>query len=157
MAEVRLIDADGQNIGIVSLSEALRLAQEDDLDVIEIGPTGQPPVARIGDFGQFKYELNKKERKQKIGQKKTETKGIRVSLRISKHDLEFKARQAQKFIGEGHRVQLEMFLRGRERAHYGLAKEVIEGLAAMVPESKLEQPAKQLGNKIIVIISPKNK
>lgn len=153
--EVRLIGPEGENYGVMSVPEAMRLAQEAEMDLIEIGPNSKPPVAKIGDFGQFKYELNKKERKQKVGQKKTETKGIRLSLRISQHDLDFKAEKTKKFLKEGHRVQVEMFLRGRERAHAELAREVINRLLVLIPDAKIEQAFKQLGNKIILVVSSK--
>lgn len=153
--EVRLIGPDGENIGVVSMSEALRLAHEAEMDLIEIGPTSQPPIVKVADYGQFKYEISKRERKQKVGQKKSETKGIRVSLRISQHDLDFKARKAQEFIKAGHRVQIDMFLKGRERAHIELGRKVICDLLAKIEDKKLDQDLKQLGNKLIIVISPK--
>jgi len=150
--QVRLIDETGKFLGIVSTNEALRMAQEKGLDLVEINPKEEPPIAKIMDFGQFKYQEAKKERKQKS--KKTEVKGIRISLRTGKHDLEIKAEQAKNFHGKGNKVKIEMILKGRERTHLDLAEKIINDLINLIgPEVKIEQPLNKQGGKLTILIS----
>jgi len=152
-ANLRLIDEEGKNLGIVSREEALALAKEKNLDLVEISPKENPPVAKIMDFGQFKYQLKKKEQKQKSKQKKTEIKGIRLSLRISEHDKEFKLKQGKKFLEQGHKVKIEMILKGREKIHLDLAKEIINQFIEQLGEVKIEQEIKKQGGKLTAIVS----
>lgn len=124
--EVRLLDENGEHIGVVSIEEAIRRAQESECDLIEIEPKGTPPVCKLMDYGKLKYSLEKELRKQKAKQKKTEIKGIRISLRIGQHDLDIRLAQAHKFLEQNDKVKLEMVLRGRERQHTDLAREIIQ-------------------------------
>jgi len=113
--ELRIIDAATGNLGVMKLSEALALAREKGVDLIEISPTANPPIAKIMDYGKFQYEQNKKQKKARAGSKATETKSIQVSIGTSEHDLEMKAKMASKWLKEGHRVKVELFLAGRAK------------------------------------------
>ena len=122
--EVRVIDETGQQMGTMPTWQALNLARERGLDLIEVAAKTVPPVCKIGDFGKFLYQKDKQSRGNKPH--RVEVKGIRLSFNIAKHDLEMKAKQAQKFLGKGDRVRIEIVLRGREKAFGNLAKEKLE-------------------------------
>ncbi|MDD5590091.1 MAG: translation initiation factor IF-3 [Candidatus Portnoybacteria bacterium] len=140
-SQVRLIDHDGKQLGIVSLSEALKLAQEKGLDLIEVAAKTEPPVCRIADFGKFHYQKEKQARAQKVSQKKTELKAIRIGIATAKHDLELKYNQAKKFLDRGHKVRIEIILRGREKAFAYLAKQRIEEFRNLLgKDTIIDQP-----------------
>ena len=144
ISPIRLIDEKGRNMGIVPTEEALRLAEERNLDLVEIAPQARPPVCRIIDFGKYQYQQTKKQREQRAKQKKMGLKGIRISLRTGQHDLEMKARQADKFLEKGHKVRLEIILRGREKTHQDLAKEKLESFRKLITrETIIEQEIKK--------------
>jgi len=150
--KVRLIDKKGNYLGIFSIEEALRLAREKNLDLVEISPKEIPPVAKIIDFGKFLYEIRKKERG--IKKKKQEIKGIRLSLRVGKHDLEVKKNQVLKFLSDGQKVKVELVLKGRERTHIDLAKGIINDFIKSLGEGiKIEQPLSIQGGRITILIS----
>ncbi|MBI2052653.1 MAG: translation initiation factor IF-3 [Candidatus Ryanbacteria bacterium] len=113
--EIRVIDGSGENLGVKSLEEALALALEAGLDLIEISPTARPPVARIMDNGKYQYQLEREARKSRKKAKEIEIKGIRVRLGTGTHDLVLKAKKAEEFLKEGNRVQIQLNLRGREK------------------------------------------
>ncbi len=154
--EVRLIDETGEMLGIVPTEEALRRAEEAGMDLVEVDPTQNPSIVRIIDWGHVKYEREKKERKAKAKQKKTEVKGIRLSFRIKGNDLETRINQARKFLEAGHKVKFETVLKGRERAHKGLA---VENLKRIVEEMgdgiETITPLSAQGNTISITISAK--
>lgn len=114
-SELRVIDSEGQNLGVLSIKEALELAQNKGLDLIEISPSANPPIAKIMDFGKYQYEVNKKLKKTKAGSKPTETKSIQIKIGTGDHDLELKAKTASKWLKEGHRIKVELFLAGRAK------------------------------------------
>ena len=114
-SELRVIDDKNQNIGVLSIKDALELAQNNGLDLIEISPNANPPVAKIMDFGKYQYEANKKLKKAKAGAKPTETKSIQVKIGTGDHDLELKAKNASRWLKEGHRIKIELFLSGRTK------------------------------------------
>ncbi len=114
-SELRVLDSEGQNLGVLSIKEALELAQNKGLDLIEISPNANPPIARIMDFGKYQYEVSKKLKKAKAGSKPTETKSIQIKIGTGDHDLELKAKTASKWLKEGHRVKVELFLAGRAK------------------------------------------
>lgn len=144
LSPVRLIDEKGQNLGIVETDKALELAREKGLDLIEIAPNVRPPVCRIMDHGKYQYQKAKEEKQQKTKQKRIEVKGIRISLRISQHDLETKAKQANKFLDQGHKVRIEMILRGREKGLFEMAREKLDKFIKLIsPEVKIEQEIKR--------------
>ncbi len=123
--EVRVIDDKDEMLGVLPTSKAIEIAREKGLDLVEVNPKADPPVCRILDFGQFKYQKEKEVRKQKAQSAEVEIKGIRLSLRIGQGDLETRHQQAKKFFERGDKVKLELPLRGREKAFRDGAKEVI--------------------------------
>lgn len=114
-SELRVIDDQNQNIGVLSIKEALELAQNRGLDLIEISPNANPPVAKVMDFGKYQYEASKKLKKAKAGAKPTETKSIQIKIGTGEHDLELKAKNASNWLKEGHRIKIELFLSGRAK------------------------------------------
>ena len=154
--EVRLIDENGQNIGVISTAEALALAQERGLDLVEVSPLANPPVAKIINYSKLKYQEEKERRKGRAKQKKVEVKGVRLSLRIGQHDVEVRLKQAQKFLADGNKVRIEIILRGREKGRADLARKninnFIEALNQIKPV-KVEQPLSALGGKLSIIIA----
>lgn len=136
--------------------EALRIAHERGLDLIEIAPMVRPPVCKIMDFGKFKYEREKGEREHGKKQKETEMKGIRIGFTTGKHDLLMRAKQAEKFMGEGNRVRIEMKLSGREKAHGNLAFQKLNAFLETIPsEFMFEMAPKRFPQGFITIISKK--
>lgn len=113
--EVRVIEADEGNLGIMSLGDALRLAEDKGLDLIEISPNAKPPITKIIDYGKWQYDEKRKAKAQKAGSKATETKSIQVKIGTGEHDLSLKAGRAGKWLKEGHRVKVELFLPGRTK------------------------------------------
>jgi translation initiation factor IF-3 len=132
--EVRVIDEDGQQLGVMPTAQALALAQEKGLDLVEVAPTAVPPVCRILDFGQYKYELNKRERETKKRQKSHEMKEIRIAVKIDTHDLQTKARRAAEFLDDGDRVKITVRFRGREISHANLGRDLLMRTAESLAE-----------------------
>lgn len=124
--EVRLIDENGEHVGVLPFGEALERARASEFDLVEIQPQAKPPVCKIEDYGRLKYNLEKDLRKQKAKQKKVEVKGIRLSLRIGQHDLDVRLSQAKRFLEQQDKVKVELVLRGRERQHTELGKKIID-------------------------------
>lgn len=156
--EVRLIDETGENVGVVSTSKALSMARESGLDLVEVSPLAQPPVAKIVDYSKLKYEEDKLRRKEKAKHKNVEIKVIRLSLRIGKHDTDTRINQAKKFLSGEDKVKIELNLRGRERQHRDLAKSIIEKFVEQVNEGvevKIEQNIKVQGSQLSTLISKK--
>lgn len=142
MPEVRVIDADGTNLGTLPLTQALGRAREQGLDLIEVAPDAKPPVCRIANVGKWQYEQAKKARgeRQAGKHKQSETKGVRITMRASTHDLAFRARQTDKFLNEGHKVRLEVAMFGREKGRPHLARERInEFLGLLITPWRMEQ------------------
>lgn len=156
--QVRVIDEDGQNLGVMDTSEALATAQERGLDLVEVSPLAQPPVVKITNFSKLRYQEEKERRKEKAKQKKVEVKGIRLSLRISDHDKEVRVHQAEKFLSQDDKVKVDLILKGRERQHANLAKDIIhkfiESINQLVP-TVIEQPLSIQGGKFSVLIAKK--
>ncbi|MEI6597052.1 MAG: translation initiation factor IF-3 [bacterium] len=123
---VFVIDENGENIGEMSIGQALTMAEKAGMDIVEVNPKIQPPVVKIMDYGQFKYKKEKEAQKQKVKQKKVEIKGIRLSVRISQHDFDFRFEQAKKFLERGDKLKLELILKGRERQHPEKAEEIMK-------------------------------
>jgi len=124
--EVFLIDENGDNKGRISIQDALAMAREIESDLVEVNPKGECPVVKIMDYGQFKYEQEKKAHKQKVQQKKVELKCVRLSVRISEHDLEMRAEQAEKFLKRGDKLRVELMLKGREKQYPEKGAETIK-------------------------------
>lgn len=153
--EVRLIDETGKQIGVLALEEALRMAEERNLDLIQITEKMEPPVCKIMDYGKYLYWLQKKEKAAKAKQT-GELKGVRLGLNISLHDLEIKANLTKKFLTKGQKVKIEMILKGREKEFSGLANEKIgqflEILERQIP-IKIESDVKKGPRGLTMIIS----
>jgi len=113
--ELRVIDSEGQNLGVLSIRDALELAQSKGLDLIEVSPNANPPIGKIIDFGKYQYEVNKKLKKAKAGARPTETKSIQIKIATGDHDLELKAKTTSRWLKEGHRIKVELFLVGRTK------------------------------------------
>lgn len=154
---MRVINDKGEMVGVMPPGEALLLAREQGLDLIEVSPTAKPPVVKILSYDKYRYQQEKAEAEARKRQKRIEVKGIRLSVRIGAHDLEFKAAQAIKFMEKGNKVKIEMFLRGRERANLEFAFSVLKKfLASIQYEFNVEQQPKRLANIISAVIGPKN-
>jgi translation initiation factor IF-3 len=139
-------------LGVVPLEEAIRLTKESGLDLIEVADKARPPVCRIIDYGKYLYQQEKKAKQQKSF--KSEVKGIRLSLRIAQNDMQLKISQAKKFLEQGHKVRVEIVLRGREKAHQNLAKEKMELFRQMIGvDINMEQPPKRYPRGYTMIIS----
>lgn len=139
---------------VMPLSQALQIANEKDLDLIEISPKANPPVVKISSFDKFRYQQEKALAAQRKKQKKVELKGIRISVRIGQHDMDFKAKQADKFLKKGNKVKVEMFLKGRERANIDFAFEVMEKFISLIQEEfEYDQKPKKQGHIISAVLS----
>lgn len=144
--EVRAIDETGANLGVIETSEALRLAKEKGLDLVEISPMAMPPVVKIISFDKYRYQEEKKWKKQRATQKIQEMKQVQISVREAIHDLGVKAVRVNKFLGEGNKVEVLLNLRGREKAHQDLAKQKLRDFIKMVdPEHKILSDIKWTG------------
>lgn len=136
--ELRVIDEAGANLGILSPQEALKLAKERGLDLIEIAPTAKPPVAKIMSYDKYRYQETKKLKKQRAQQKIQELKRVRISARAAEHDLLIKANLVNKFLNAGDIVEIQLVLRGREKANKDWArKKLIDFLTIIIPEHKV--------------------
>ncbi|MHB1864990.1 MAG: translation initiation factor IF-3 [Candidatus Saccharimonadales bacterium] len=131
--KLRVIDDDGKQLGVMSRAEALKIAEEQELDLVEISPDSDPPIAKITDWGKYNYRRTKQLQKNRKAAKTAELKQIRFGLKIGEHDLQIKLNQTLKFLEEGHKVKFTLFYRGREQAHkdigFQLAQKVIDQLA----------------------------
>lgn len=154
--EVRVLDADGQQLGIYTSFNALKKAQELGLDLIEIAPQAKPPVCKIIDFGKFQYEQQKKEKIQKKKQHVTVLKEIRLHPNTDKHDFDFKSRHAEKFLSEGNKVKVSVIFKGRELAYKEHGKELLVKFLENLDEvSSIEHEIKFEGKAMHAILQPK--
>ncbi len=155
--EVRLIDEAGGQLGIVSLRDALRIAGEKTLDLVNVAPTAKPPVCRIMDYGKFKYEQSKKEKEARKHQKVVMIKEIRMTPNIEDHDFETKVKAATKFLQEGDKVKAAVRFRGREITHPGIGQAVLEKMAReLEPFGVLERAPRLEGRSMIIILNPRH-
>nr|WP_245155557.1 translation initiation factor IF-3 [Paracoccus ravus] len=156
VAEIRLIGADGENIGVVSPARGMELAQEAGLDLVEISPNAVPPVCKIMDLGKFKYEQQKREAEARKKQKIIEIKEIKFRPGTDTHDYDVKMRSVMKFLGEGDKVKVTLRFRGREMAHQQLGLELLNRVAADIGEAgKVESMPKLEGRQMVMMITPK--
>lgn len=154
--QVMVIDENSRPLGELPIAKALDLAAEKELDLIEINPKAVPPICKILDFGQFQYQQSRKIQEQKQHAKKVALKGIRLSYKIDKHDLEFKKNQTLKFLERGDKVKIEVILRGREKQYTAQAAgKIQEFIKSLNQEVIIEQPLKRLGGQISTLISLK--
>lgn len=153
--QVRVIDENGQNLGVMETKSAIQIARERELDLVEVFPKENPPITKIIDYGKFLYQKNKEAQKQKARQKKIEVKGVRLSLRIGQHDREVRLNQAKSFLESGDKVKIEIILKGRERQYANTAKEIINqfinSLNQLIP-TKIEQPLSFQGGRFSITI-----
>lgn len=157
---VRVIDENGEQKGILPTAEALRLAQEKGLDLVEVSPTADPPVCKILDFGKYRFEQEKKLREAKKKQKQIKIKEIRMQPKIDEHDLAFKVKHISEFLSEGCKVKVTVRFRGRELAHKELGEDVLNRILNMLgPSYNLESAAKMEGKTMFMLLGPalKNK
>lgn len=153
--EVRLILDTGEQVGVVPLSQALEIARERNLDLVEVAPTAVPPVCRLMDYGKFKYEQTKKEREARKHQKVVLLKEVRFSPKIDEHDLEFKTRTIQRFIEAGDKVKVTVRFKGRELAHPQLGKQVLDEVASRLKGlAAPERPPLMEGRNMTMILAP---
>ena len=154
--EIRLIGADGENLGVVRPHQALMLAEEAGLDLVEISPTAVPPVCKIMDFGKFKYETQKREAEARKKQKIIEIKEIKFRPGTDTHDYDVKMRSVLRFLEEGDKVKITLRFRGREMAHQQLGMELLNRVAADVAQTgKVEAMPKLEGRQMVMMIAPK--
>lgn len=152
--QVQVVDESGNNLGIISTSDALQKARDLELDLVEVNPKARPSICKIMDYGKYKYEQDKQAHKQKVATKKTEIKGIRLTFRIKGGDLENRVSQAKKFMADGHQVKIEMMLKGREKAHQSLARETISDFVSQLGEIKIISPVNRQGGKFFTVVAP---
>ena len=154
--EIRVISETGEMLGVMSPREAMRLAEEADLDLVKISPNAVPPVCKIMDYGKFKFEQAKKEKENRRNQKVVEIKEVQLSMTIDVGDLNVKAKQATKFLGEGNKVKVSMRLRGRQMAHANLGRDVMNNFFEGLKEiAVIEKHINMEGRNIIMILAPK--
>lgn len=153
--EVRLIDADGENRGIVPIEEALRIAAEAGLDLIEVAPNSKPPVCRVVSYGKFTYERTKKEREARKAQKKVEIKEIRLRPKTTEHHRGFKTKAARGWLNEGKKVKVRIRFRGRERDYPEIALQDLKEIAAELQDiSIIEQAPEFEGRTLLMVLAP---
>src|ERR1039457_2391977 len=154
--EVRVIGDEGEQIGVMPPFEALKMARERNLDLVEISPTAQPPVCRIMDYGKFLYQNEKREREAKKKQKTITVKEVKVRINVDDHDYETKKNHVLRFLDEGDKVKATIFFRGREMTRTGLGRQILERLIKDVEEKALvEFRPRQEGNTLHAILAPK--
>ena len=154
--EIRVIGENGDQLGIMSPKEAMKLAQEADLDLVKIAPKAQPPVCKIIHYGKYRYELARKEKEAKKKQKTVEVKEVRLSPNIETNDLNTKVNNAKKFISKGNKVKVTLRFRGREMAHMQQSKHILDDFAEMLAEvAVVEKPAKLEGRSMSMVLTEK--
>ena len=154
--EVRVIGEDGEQLGIMSPRDAMKLAEEAGLDLVKIAPTAKPPVCKIVDYGKYRYELARKEKEAKKKQKIVEIKEIRLSPNIDTNDLNTKISAARKFLGKGNKVKVTLRFRGREMAHMQQSRHILDDFAEKLADiAVIEKPAKQEGRSLAMVLGEK--
>ena len=154
--EVRVVDDQGQPLGVLPTEKAIEIARSKEMDLVEVSPKAEPPVCKILDYGQFKYQKEKEARKQRAQAKEVEIKVIRLSVRIGTHDRDVRVKQAAKFLERGDKVKIELPMRGREKAHKEVAEtvvsEFVEALKAIYA-LRIEQEVKYLNGRFSTILA----
>lgn len=154
--EVRLIDDDNNQLGIVNIKDARQKAEEAGLDLVEISPNAKPPVCKIMDFGKYCYELGKKEKEAKKKQKQIDVKEVKFTYKIGEHDYQTKLRNCIRFLTKGAKVKVSMFFRGREKAHIDLGEKLLDRVLLDLAEyAVVDKRTPLLGSMITMILSPK--
>ena len=154
--QLRVIGPSGEQLGIMSLSEALTVAEEAGVDLIEISPSASPPVAKVVDWGKYQYQKTKEQQKNRKNAKTVELKQIRMGLKIGANDLEIKLRKIREFLQVGHKVKILIFFRGREMAHQELGYIMIEKIASKLEEvAIIEQKPQMAGRNLSIVVRSK--
>ena len=154
--EVRLIGENGEQLGIMSSKEAMRLAQEAELDLVKVAPKAQPPVCKIIDYGKYRYELARKEKEAKKKQKTVEIKEVRLSPNIDTNDLNTKVNNARKFVSKGNKVKVTLRFRGREMAHVQQSKHILDDFAKQLADiATVEKQPKLEGRSMSMVLTEK--
>ena len=155
MPEIRLIDQDGENAGVVTPETAIEMAEEVGLDLVEISPGANPPVCKIMDFGRFKYEQQKKAVEAKKKQKIIDIKEVKFRPNIDTHDYDVKMRSVTKFLGDGDKVKVTLRFRGREMAHQELGRDLLQRISGDIEEvGKIESMPKMEGRQMTMVVAP---
>lgn len=154
--EIRLIGEDGEQLGIMSARDAMKLAREANLDLVKIAPTAKPPVCKIIDYGKYRYEQARKEKEARKKQKTIEVKEVRLSPNIDTNDLNTKVNQARKFVSSGNKVKVAVRFRGRELAHAAVGKTILEDFAQKLSDiAVIDKPAKLEGKSMVMFLVEK--
>ena len=155
--EVRLIGEDGEQKGIMPIKEAMRLAQEAELDLVKIAPTAKPPVCRIMDYGKYKFDQAKKEKEARKKQKTVDVKELRLSPSIDTHDVQVKVKKANEFLKDGDKVKVSIRFRGREIGHSKAGMAILEDFAKQTEEfGVIDKQPKMEGRSLVMFLAPKN-
>lgn len=153
--EVRVIDAAGKQIGVMPTYEAMRLARDRDVDLVEVAPHAQPPVCRIIDFGKFMYERTKKEREAKKGQKSIEVKELRIRPKTNWYHTGFKLKRVREFLKDGNKIRVRVLFRAREVTHLGIGREILERVAVELADAaSIEQAPQMDGKSMVMLLAP---
>ena len=154
--ELRVLDSDGTQLGIMSLRQAMEIAEKKNLDLVKIAPQANPPVCKIIDYGKFRFEQAKREKEARRNQRVVEIKEVRLSLNIDTHDFETKKNHALRFISDGNKVKASIRFRGREMGHPELGLEIMRKFSdAMSEVAVVEKPAKLEGRNMLMFLAPK--
>lgn len=154
--ELRVVDSDGTQLGIMPLRQALELAEQKNLDLVKIAPQAKPPVCKIIDYGKFRFEQSKREKEQRKNQRVVDIKEVRLSLNIDTHDFETKRNHAARFLSEGNKVKASIRFRGRELGHPELGQEIMRRFAEALSEAaNVEKPPKLEGRTMLMFLAPK--
>jgi len=154
--QVRVVDDEGNQVGIIPTSEALAMAEEKGLDLVEVSPKARPPVCKIMDYGKYMYQMNKRAKEAKKRQHVTHVKEIKMRPKIEPHDYAFKMRHAREFLAEGDKVKCTVIFRGRELAHKELGRRLMEKMIEdLSEEANVESPIRSEGRAMAMVLSPK--
>ncbi|MBP9667960.1 translation initiation factor IF-3 [Candidatus Saccharibacteria bacterium] len=155
-SELRVIGSSGEQLGILPRAEAMKLAEEAGVDLVEISPNADPPVAKIIDWGKYQYQKMKEQQKSRKSSKQTELKQMRFGLKIGSGDLEIKLRKIRAFLADGHKVRIQIFYRGREMAHKELGYDLINRIVSLLEEDAImEQSPQMAGRNLSIVIRSK--
>ncbi|RMF84556.1 MAG: translation initiation factor IF-3 [Nitrospinota bacterium] len=155
--EVRLVDAEGKQLGIFPIEEALRIAEEEGLDLVEVAPHAKPPVCKIMDYGRFRYQQSKRVQEARKKQKLIQVKEVKMRPKTEEHDYQFKVKHIRRFLSEGNKVKVTIMFRGREMDHTERGREILERVAGDMEDiGVVEQTAKQEGRNMTMVLTPKS-
>ena len=156
--KVRLIGVHGEQLGIMSVPEALQIAQEAELDLVNVSPNANPPVCKIIDYGKFRYEMARKEKDARKKQKTMEVKEVRLSPNIEQNDFNTKVAAARKFLEKGNKVKVTLRFRGREMSHMATSRHILDDFAAEIEDiAVVDKPSKVEGRSLVMVLSEKKK